>query len=72
VPAHSPDDEHGDISIELTEGTFLTSFDNRTQTAAAEAIVSLVSAAPRPGVETADENTSLSIVANPVPEVGTI
>jgi len=25
--AHSPDDEHGDISIELTEGTFLTSFD---------------------------------------------
>ena len=26
-PAHSPDDEHGDISIELTEGTFLKSFD---------------------------------------------
>ena len=25
--AHSPDDEHGDISIELTEGTFLKSFD---------------------------------------------
>ena len=26
-PAHSPDDQHGDISIELTEGTFLKSFD---------------------------------------------